>query len=95
MTGKNVTVQNIFDKNFGNRPYGRGTRAEGAWEGPIPEKSEGWAQPGPSRPYPAPIRSIPKKFIKNILHSHIFPGHSSSLMTLGLLCKHYLVDKMF
>ena len=26
MTGENVTVQNIFGKNFGNRPYGGGTK---------------------------------------------------------------------
>ena len=75
-------MQNIFDKNFGNRPYG-GTRAGGAWAGPVPEQSEGWAQPDPSRPNPTPIRSIPEIFIKNIRHSHIFPGHSSSLMTLA------------
>ena len=41
-----------------------------------------WAHLGLSRPCPAPIRSIPEIFIKNILHSDIFPGHSSSLMTL-------------
>ena len=27
MTEENVTVYNIFDKNFGNKPYGDGTRA--------------------------------------------------------------------
>ena len=27
MTGENVTVHYIFDKNFGNKPYGGGTRA--------------------------------------------------------------------
>ena len=73
-------MQNIFDKKFREYTYlmkegqGRG--------GPVPEQSEGRAQPGPSRPCPAPIRSITEIFIKNILHSHIFPGHSSSLMTL-------------
>ena len=40
--------------------------------------------PGPSRPCPALISCIPGIFIKNNLHSRIFPGHSSSLMTLGL-----------
>ena len=46
--------------------------AEGDKAGLDPEQGEGWA----------PIKTISKNFIKNILHSHIFPGHSSSLMTL-------------
>ena len=85
MTGENATVQIIFDKNFGNTPYEGGTRAGVAWVGSVTKQSEGRAQPGPSRPCPAPIRSIPKFFIKNILHSHNFPGHTSSLMTLVLI----------
>ena len=89
-----VTVQNIFDKNFGNRSYGGGTRAGEAWVGPIPDQSEGWAQPSPSRPCPAPIRSILKKIIKNILHSHNFPGHSISLMTLVLNFFHQFFQKI-
>ena len=52
--------------------------------GPVPEQNVGRAQPGPSRPCPAPIRSIPEISIKNILHSDIFPGHSCSLMTLAI-----------
>ena len=28
-TGENVTVQNTFDKYFGNRAYGDGTRGKG------------------------------------------------------------------
>ena len=85
MTGENAIVQIIFDKNFGNKPYGGGTRAGGAWAGPVPEQSEGWAQPGPSRPCSALIRSITEIFIKNILHGHIFPGPFNSLMTLAIL----------
>ena len=62
MTGENVTVQNIFDKNFGNRTYGGGTKARGAWLGSPLTLLRNWALQAPSRPCsaPAPIRSIPK-----------------------------------
>ena len=85
MTGENVIVQNIFDINFGNKPYGGGTRVEGAWGRPqLPSRVRGGPNqvPTPSHPCPAPIRSIPKIFIKDILQNDIFPGHSSSLMIL-------------
>ena len=81
MTGENVTVQNIFDKDFGKKPYGGGTREGGK------------ARQGPFRPCPAPIRSIPEIFIKNILHSDIFPGHSSYLMTLVLTWECFISGK--
>ena len=81
MTGENVTVQNIFDKNFGNRPYGGGTWAGGALLGPLLILLGNLAQLGLSHPCPRLIWSIPEIFIKNTLHSDIFPGHSSSLMT--------------
>ena len=65
MTGEIVIVQNIFDKNFGNRPYGGGTCLDG------PSYQVGWGA-GPTRG-PSRMRSIPEIFIKNILHSHHFP----------------------
>ena len=56
MTGENVIVQSIFDKNFGNTPYGSGTRKG------VPEPSEGRAQPGPGPPalVPPPLGVFPK-----------------------------------
>ena len=51
------------------------------WDHPLRTLLGNWAHPSPSRPCPVPIRFIPEIFIKNILPSQIFPGHSSSLMT--------------
>ena len=82
MTGEIVTVQNIYVKKFGNRPYEGGTWAGRAWLGTPLILLGNWARQVPSRPSPTSIWSIPEIFIKNILHSDIFPGHSSSLMTL-------------
>ena len=82
MTGEIVTVQNIIVKKFGNRPYEGGTWAGRAWLGTPLILLGNWARQVPSRPSPTSIWSIPEIFIKNILHSDIFPGHSSSLMTL-------------
>ena len=59
----------ILIKNLGIDLMGAGQ----GWEGP------GWARPSSYLVTgPAPIRSIPEIFIKNILRSDIFPGHSSS-----------------
>ena len=83
MTGENVIVQDIFVRNFGNRPCRGGTRVGGAWLGPSLIILGNWVHLDLSRPCPAPIRSIPEIYIKSILYSDIFPSHSSSLMTLG------------
>ena len=74
-------MHNIFDKNFENIPYG----VEQGREGTGLARPSSYLVTGPIKACPAPIRSIPKIFIKNILHSDIFPGHSSSFMTF-LLC---------
>ena len=58
--------------------------AGGAWLGPPLTLLGNRARPGSSRPCPTPIWFILEIFIKNILHSHIFPGHSSSIMTLAV-----------
>ena len=73
---ENVTVQNIFDKNFGNRPYGTGKGRE----------EPGWARsslcsgtgPALSRPH----KFYSRNFYQKYSAQSIFPGHSSSLMTL-------------
>ena len=62
-----------------------GTRAGGpAWLGPPLTLLGNCARPGPSLPCPSPTRPISKILIKSILHSHIFSGHSSFLLTLKL-----------
>ena len=61
-------------KNSGMDLMGGGT-----WTGRAWLVNGKWAYQGLSRICPAPIRSIPEIFIKNILLSDIFPGHSSPL----------------
>ena len=72
MTGEKVTVQNFFDKNFGNIPY------EGGFgqEGPPLTMFGNWAHQVPSRPalVPPPYGlAYSQKFFENILLSVIFP----------------------
>ena len=73
--GKMWLCRKFLIKIPGIELMGGGTRAGGACLGPPRHL--------PGGPCPAPISSILEIFIKNILHSHIFPGHSSSLMTLN------------
>ena len=43
MTEENVILQNIFDKDFGKRPYWGGKRAGGDWLGPPLILLDNWA----------------------------------------------------
>ena len=63
--------------------YGVGQGRDKPWWTQLPSRMRGGPnQVPPAAPLSYPIRYIPEIFIKNILQNDIFPGHSSSLMTL-------------